>query len=139
MTLRANQSYAASYYARKRNRISTAVVDDLQAPAWGTITFPSNPANLDTITVNGTVRTFVSGTPSAGQVKIGADLAATIAAAVAEITASPIAGANISGSGNGLLILSAKPADTSVTLAASAGTVSNGTLQKQTINARVSL
>lgn len=139
MTLRTNPAFAAAYYARKRNRTATAVVDDLHAPAWGTITFPSNPANLATITINGTVRTFVTGSPSAGQIKIGADLAATIAAAVAEITASPIAGANVSASGNGLLILSAKAADTSVTLAASAATVSNGTLQKQKINGRVAL
>lgn len=134
-----NPAAAGAYWARKRNRISTALIDDLAAPAWGTITFPSNPANLDTITIAGTVITFVTGTPGAGQAKIGANLAATISATLVYLTAHPISTARVSGSGNGLLILSATPADTSVTLAASAATVSHATLQRQKVNARVAL
>lgn len=39
--------------------------------ASGTVTFSSNPANLDTLTIDGTLITFVSGTPTGSQVKIG--------------------------------------------------------------------
>lgn len=39
--------------------------------ASGTITLNTNPANGDTVTINSTVVTFVSGTPSTNQVQIG--------------------------------------------------------------------
>lgn len=39
--------------------------------ATGTITFTGNPSNSDTVTVNGLLITFVTGTPSGNQVKIG--------------------------------------------------------------------
>lgn len=47
--------------------------------ASATITLSANPSNLDTVTLNGTVITFVSGTPSGSQVKIGASKEATMA------------------------------------------------------------
>jgi hypothetical protein len=56
-------------------------VSFLQAPtAVGKITFAGQPSNNDTITLGGTVVTFVTGTPSGNQVKIGATLAATLTA-----------------------------------------------------------
>lgn len=45
--------------------------------ASGTITFTGPGTNNDTITVNGTLITLVTGTPSGSQVKIGADAMAT--------------------------------------------------------------
>lgn len=61
----------------------------LNAPtATGAFTFAGQPANNDTITLNGTVVTFVAGAPVGNQVQIGANLAATIAAAVAFLSAS---------------------------------------------------
>lgn len=135
-----NAQAAGAYYARKRNRKETAVIDDAFAPAWGTVTFGGvNPGNGQTITLNGTAITFVTGTPSGAQVKIGVDFDATLAALGVYLAANPIAGINVSVDGDGLMVLSAVAADTSVTLAASDATVSNGTLQKQQVNARVPL
>jgi hypothetical protein len=45
--------------------------------AIGSVTLSSNPANNDTLTVNGTLITFVTGTPTGSQVKIGASANAT--------------------------------------------------------------
>lgn len=123
-----------SYYARKRNRVETSLITDVTAPAWGTVTFGVNPTSGDTATINGTVLTF--GTTFA----IGASLAATLLTAATYVAAHAISGVgSVSVSGNGLLVLSAKPADTSITLAASAGTVSHSTLQVQQVNARTPL
>ncbi len=134
-----NDVAAASYYARKRNRLETAVVTDDFAPAWGTITFPLLPSNDDTIDINGTTITLVTGTPSGAQAKIVTDVPTTIANILTYIAANPIVGVNVSASGDGLLIQSAKPADTTITLAASAATVSSANLVVQTINARIPL
>lgn len=60
--------------------------------ATGTITFTTNPANNDTITIAGVLITLVTGTPSGSQVKIGASLVATIANIVAFINAGGSAG-----------------------------------------------
>lgn len=137
---------AALLYTRKRNRLDTAVVNSTVASAYGSIFFPANPSNLDTITVAGTVLTFVSGSPSGAQVKIvtteddAADnLAATLAAAAAYFAANPVASAyvNLSGAAS-LLIESVKPADTSVTLAASAARVSGSNLVQQVVRTRLS-
>lgn len=56
--------------------------------ATGTITFGSNPSDSDTITVNGLLITFVSGTPTGNQVKIQSTAALTAAALQAFLTAS---------------------------------------------------
>ena len=127
---------AGMFYARKRNRLATAVVDSSVAPAYGTIYFPSNPTNDQTITIAGIVITFVTGTPSGAQVQIGASTAATIAAILAYLAANPISTATVTGDGNGLMVQSVKPADTSVTLAASNATVSSANLVPQQVNAR---
>ena len=55
----------------------------------GFINFGStNPANLATITLGGTVVTFVTGTPAGNQVKIGASLNATLQALLTFLQAS---------------------------------------------------
>lgn len=128
-----NAAAAGAYWARRRNRLQTHVVDSDQAPAWGTITFSANPSNSQTVTINGTVITFGS------TVTIGADLAATLAAVIVYLTANPISGAAVYAEDNGLVVFSTAPADTSVTLAASDATVSAGTLQKQKIRSRLPL
>lgn len=133
------QQLAGAYWARKRNRISTAVIDDPAAPAWGTISWGANIGDTETVHINGTLLTFVAGTPTGAQIKIGATLAATLTAALDYLDANPISGVFVSVSGNGLLIQSDAPADTSIAISASVGTVSHATLQKQTINARVPL
>lgn len=50
------------------------------ARASATIELTGNPANGNTVVIQGTTVTFVSGTPSGNQVQIGADAAATAAA-----------------------------------------------------------
>ena len=134
------QQHAGLFAARKRNRLMTSVVDSAAAPAWGTITFSGNPAANDTITINGTQVMFVGGAPSGTQVRIAGDLAGTLNAVVAYFAAHPVNGVgSVSVSGAGLLVLSAKPADTTITIAASAGTVSHGTLQAQRVRKRVTM
>lgn len=56
--------------------------------ATGTFTFAGQPAVNDTITLNGTVWTFVAGAPAAQQIQIGGTVAATVANAVAALSAS---------------------------------------------------
>lgn len=56
--------------------------------ATGSVTFTALPVNLSTLTVNGTVVTFVTAAPAAGQVQIGATVAATVEALVAFLNAS---------------------------------------------------
>lgn len=57
----------------------TAAISFLQAPtASGNIAFAGQPAANDTITLNGTVITFVAGAPAPGQVQIGGDLPTTL-------------------------------------------------------------
>lgn len=56
--------------------------------ASGVLNFVSNPANGDTIAVNGTTVTFVTGTPSGNQVQIGGSLATTLASALTFLNGS---------------------------------------------------
>jgi len=61
----------------------TIVVDNnpsYGAQASGTITLSGQPGNGDTLNINGTTVTFVSGTPTGNQVQIGGSTAATSAA-----------------------------------------------------------
>jgi hypothetical protein len=48
-------------------------------PATNTIAFSANPANADTVTIAGTLITFVTAAPVGSQVQIGASLATTLA------------------------------------------------------------
>ena len=128
---------AGLFNARKRNKLATGPVNSTVAPAYGTILFPANPSNLATITIGGTVITFVTGTPSGAQVKIADDLLDTLTALMVYLAANPLSNATVSISGtNSLLVQSIKPADTTVTLAASAATVSGSNLVPQIVNAR---
>lgn len=56
--------------------------------ARGFIEFPANPVNSDTITLDGTVWTFVAAAPAADETLIGADLATTLATLVTDLNAS---------------------------------------------------
>lgn len=56
--------------------------------AQGNFLFTANPANLDTITLNGTVVTFVDSGASGNQVNIGVDLATTLDSLVTFLQAS---------------------------------------------------
>jgi len=60
--------------------------------ANGTISFSGNPANNDTVTVDGVVYTFKTVTPTANEVLIGADLYASIDNLVAAINGNAGAG-----------------------------------------------
>jgi hypothetical protein len=68
--------------------LSPAVAVTIGLAATGTLTFSGNPAANDTLTIGGTAITFVSGTPSGSQVKIGVDAATTVASLLAFLQAS---------------------------------------------------
>jgi hypothetical protein len=57
-------------------------------PATDTLTFSGNPANTDTVTIAGTVVTFVTAAPVGNQVQIGGTQAITLANLMAFLTAS---------------------------------------------------
>jgi tail tube protein len=59
-----------------------------QVSATGSIAFSAQPAANATITLNGTVWTFVSGSPTGNQTQIGANLAATLTALATNLNAS---------------------------------------------------
>lgn len=63
-----------SAYLYGTPQFGTFTVSSLQLAlcSTGTVTFTANPTNLDTLTVNGVVITFVSGSPTGNQVHIGA-------------------------------------------------------------------
>lgn len=71
-------------------QVVTATISGTTAgvKATGQITFTANPANNDSIVLNGTQWNFVTGTPTTDQTKIGASLAATLAQLVIDLTAS---------------------------------------------------
>lgn len=54
-------------------------VAPIAAAASGKVTFSANPSANDTLSINSVQVKFVSGTPDEGEIKIGTDLAATIA------------------------------------------------------------
>ena len=56
--------------------------------ARGFIEFPANPADQDTITLDGTTWTFVTAAPVGDETQIGADLAATLTQLVTDLNAS---------------------------------------------------
>ncbi len=66
--------------------LSTASITGTAAS--GTVTLNTQPAPSDTITLNGTVITFVASSPGATDVVIGADVAATYTALLAMLQAS---------------------------------------------------
>lgn len=60
--------------------------------ARGTITFTAQPVSNATISIGGQTFTFVTGTPTANQIQIGATLPATVANAVRVLNASVVTG-----------------------------------------------
>jgi hypothetical protein len=103
--------------------------------ATGTIAFTVNPSPGDTITLNGTVWTFVSGTPSGDETEIQATLEDTLDQLVSDLNASvdvEIAACTYAHpSGEPTLTITfdtAGPTGNAFTIAASAATVSAATL-----------
>jgi hypothetical protein len=127
-----NRQAAAWYYARKNNR-EAVLENDLAQPGWGLITFSVNPSSGDTVTLGGSIVTF--GT----NVMIGANLITTLANLMVYLLASNdpnIKQAKYSVEIDTLLILSDNH---TMTIAASAATVSHATLQLQQNRQRVPL
>ncbi len=111
------------------------------ATAMGFITFNSNPANLDTITLGGSVVTFVTATPVVGdnQVQILSTLALTLASLPAALMAfgdPNISQATYGATTSQLLVSYVEPgaSGNAFTLAASAGIISGATLTGGTGN-----
>lgn len=115
---------------------ASSSVSFLTAPtATGKITFSANPANTDTITLNGTAITFVTGTPSGSQVQIGASLSATLASLLTFLQASAdtqlVKFTYLLNAAKTILYTTAAAAGTggnALTIAASVATPSGGTL-----------
>jgi hypothetical protein len=124
---------AGTYYARKRNR-STSLVTDVVSRAQGNVSFSANSAQ--TVTIGGTVVTF--GTSFA----LGADLTATLAALLAYLVASSdtnLLKATYQVIGSALVVRCKVPGAGHLTLAASAGAVSNGSFTLPQIRKRAAL
>lgn len=108
--------------------------------ARGALTFSAQPASNATITLAGQAFTFVSGTPTANQIKIGATLAETIANAVRALNASAVAdvaaasySADIDGKTLRIVHDALGTAGNSVTLAAGSSPASNATVSAATL------
>lgn len=101
--------------------------------ATGTWTFALNPSAAATITVNGTVFTFVASGATGNQINIGVDLATTLSNAVTVLNASVVAGVALATYSANTTVLTAtyktySVAGNSFTLAASVATVSGATM-----------
>lgn len=110
--------------------VSTAVKAD------GTISFSGQPANTATITLNGTVWTFVTGAPAGNQTQIQGSLAATLTQLATDLNASAdaeVSKCTYTGGAAALTIQfdTAGTGGNSFTLAASAN--SNGTRSAATL------
>jgi len=108
--------------------------------ASGVVTFTAQPANNATVTLNGQAITFVTGTPGANQVKIGATLADTVAAVVEHLNRSAVtdvAAARYAADLDGTKILvkhkTIGTAGNSFTLAAGTSPASNATVSGATL------
>lgn len=135
------QAQGAAFFAgvRVTDGTDTAATGTVLATgatqATGTITYTVQPTAASTITLNGTVWTFVSALTTGNQLLIGASLAATLANAAPVLNASTDANTakmTYSASATVLTITAIAPGTTgnSLTLAAGtgAGTVSGATL-----------
>jgi hypothetical protein len=124
---------AGSYYARKRNR-ATTLVTDIVSRAQGSVSFSTNVAQ--TVTIGGTVVTF--GTSFA----LGATVTATLANLLTYLTASAdtnLVKASYQVLGSALIVTCRAPGAGHLTLAASAGAVSNGRFTLPQIRKRAAL
>ena len=120
-----------------RAAFGSAVVAGVAA-ASGSIAFSAQPTANSTVTINGTVFTFVASGATGNQVNIGANLAATMTALATALNASVVPGvaaATYTGAAAALNILHDTPgaAGNSFTLAASTSPVSNGTVSGATL------
>ena len=70
-------------------------VTSVTVPASGTYTFTTNPANGNTIVLNGVTWTFTTGTPSGAQTKIQSTVSDTLVALVRDLNASGSASLNV--------------------------------------------
>jgi hypothetical protein len=115
---------------------ATSTLSFATAPtAFGSVTYSVNPTTASTVTIGGTVVTFVSSLTTGNQVLIGANLAATLAAAVTFLNQSTDtnlskATYSVNAAGTALQIVYKATGTTgnSFTLAGSVGTVSGATL-----------
>ncbi len=131
----ANAQAAGMFYARRQNRINAAY---LVASAL----FSANPSNLDTITINGVLVTFVTGTPSGNQIKIGSTVNATLVALQSFLNDLNNAATNslfVTVVANVLTIYSVPINAPAITVTASAATVTAATTQQATTRARIPL
>jgi hypothetical protein len=108
-----------------------------QGAAVGTWTFTAQPAVNATITVNGTVFTFVASGATGPQINIGANLAATLTAAAVVLNASVVAGVALATYSASATVLTATldaagPTGNAYTLAASTSPVSSATVSGAT-------
>lgn len=124
----AKQTTAATYYARKRNRLAT-FADNPSMPAWGSIGFAAIPQPGDTVTLNGVEIVFGS------DVEIADTLADTINN-LQSYAEAVVPGARYSAAEASLSIFSKQAGDTSFTLAASAASVSADHLELQRTRTR---
>lgn len=106
--------------------------------ATGSIEFSAQPGNETTVTINGTTFTFVEDSPGAGEVEIGANLAATLGNLATALNASADADVSVAtyavAGGDTLTVTydTAGTAGNAFTLAADAG--SNGTVSGSTLS-----
>ena len=106
--------------------------------ASGSITFAAQPLANSTLTINGTVFTFVASGAVGNQVNIGANLASTMTALAVALNASVVTGvalATYTGTATALTILHDTLGSTgnTFTLAASISPASNGTVSAVTL------
>jgi hypothetical protein len=123
---------------KEKTNYTTALwhLDDavLKKAATGTILFSANPTPADTITINGTVFTFVASGATGNEINIGSSLLSTLAETVTVLNASAdtdVNDATYSNNGADSLIITHDTPGTggnAFTIAASAGTASGATL-----------
>ena len=106
--------------------------------ATGLITFSAQPAVSSTVTINGTVFTFVASGATGNQCNIGANLAATLTAMAVLLNASVIAGVLLASYASTATTLTATYktlglAGNTFTLAASTAPASNGAVSAGTM------
>lgn len=106
--------------------------------AAGTITFSAQPEVNSTVTINGTVFTFVASGAVGAQCNIGANLTATLTALAAVLNASAVAGVATATYGSNATQLTVGydmlgVAGNAFTLAASVSPASNGTVSAATL------
>jgi hypothetical protein len=133
------QAQGAAYFAASRvtdgtdTAASGTVLATGGAQATGTVTYTTNPTASSTVTLDGTVWTYVSALTSGNQILIQGTLALTLAYAAAVLNASTDANTALSTytASSTVLTITAKAVGTggnALTLAASVGTVSGATL-----------